>query len=102
MQEIGGAVERIDDPGVGRVGAGVAAAFLAEEAIAGTRLGQFGAERLLGLAIGGGDEIARSLERHLEVLDLAEVALQRARGLAGRCDHDIEERGMLHHSARFT
>ena len=48
VQEIGGAVERIDDPGVGRVGAVVAAAFLAEEAVAGPRLGQFGAERLLG------------------------------------------------------
>ena len=49
VQEIGGAVERIDDPGVGRVGAGVAAAFLAEEAVAGTRLGQFGFERFFGL-----------------------------------------------------
>ena len=102
MQEIGGAVERIDDPGVGRVGAVVAAAFLAEEAVAGPRLGQLGAQRLLGLAVGGGDEIARALERHLEVLDLAEVALERARGLARGGDHHIDEGGMLHHSARLT
>ena len=102
MEEVGGAVERIDDPGVGRVGAVVVAAFLAEEAVAGPGLGQLGAERLLGLAVGGGDEVARPLERDLEVLDLAEVALQRAGGLAGRGDHHIEESGMLHHSARFT
>ena len=62
-----------------RVGAGVAAAFLAEEAVAGTRLGQL-ARRLLGLAVGGGDEIARALERDLQVLDLAEVALEAAAG----------------------
>jgi len=45
VQEVGGAVERIDDPGVRFVGAFAAAAFLAEEAVAGPRLGQFGIER---------------------------------------------------------
>src|SRR6201996_5956762 len=38
MQKIGGAVERIDDLGVGLVGALARAAFLADEAIAGTGL----------------------------------------------------------------
>ena len=37
VQEIGGAVERIDDPAVGLVGAFMRAAFLAEKAIARTR-----------------------------------------------------------------
>ena len=83
VQEVGGAVERIDDPGVGLVGALVPAAFLAEEAVARPRLGKFVAQRLLGAAVGGGDEIGRALERDLQLLDLAEVALQRARGLAG-------------------
>ena len=58
MQEVGGAVERIDDPGMGLVGALVAAAFLAEEAVAGPRLGELGAQDLLGAMIGGADEIA--------------------------------------------
>ena len=47
VQEIGGAVERIDDPGMALVGAFAAAAFLAEEAVAGPRLGEFGIQRLL-------------------------------------------------------
>ena len=33
VQEVGGAVERIDDPGMGLVGAFALAAFLAEEAV---------------------------------------------------------------------
>ena len=37
VQEVRGAVERIDDPGVGLVGALAAAAFLAEEAVARAR-----------------------------------------------------------------
>ena len=94
MQEVGGAVERIDDPGVGLVGALVAAAFLAEEAVAGPRLAQLGAQHLLGAAVGGGDEIGRPLERDLQVLDLAEVALERARGLARGRDHHVEEGGV--------
>ena len=53
------------------------AAFLAEEAVAGPRLGELGAERFLGAVVGGGDEIARALQRDLQVLDLAEVALER-------------------------
>ena len=40
---------------------------------------QFLAQDLFGAAVGGGDEIGRPLERDLQVLDLAEVALERAR-----------------------
>ena len=48
VQEIGGAVERIDDPAVASVGALVRAAFLAEEAVIRPRLGELGAQNLLG------------------------------------------------------
>ena len=96
VQEIGGAVERIDDPAVGLVGALAEAAFLAEKAVAGTRLGQLRKQRLLGAAVGGGDEIGRPLERDLQLLDFAEVALERARGLARGGDHDVEESGAEH------
>ena len=75
MQEVGGAVERIHDPGMRLVGAVALAAFLAEEAVAGAGLGQFGVERFLGALVGGGDEIGRALERDLKLLEFAEVAL---------------------------
>ncbi len=61
MQKIGGAIERIDDPGVGFVGALAMAAFFAEKAVARPCLHQFGVERLLGAAIGGRHEIGRPL-----------------------------------------
>ena len=96
MQEIGGAVERIDDPAVRLVGALAHAAFLAEKAVAGPRLAQFGEQRLLGAAVGGGDEIGRALERDLQLLQFAEIALERARGLARGGDHDVEQSGVVH------
>ena len=96
VQEIGGAVERIDDPAMALVGAGTRAAFLAEKAIGRPRLGEFLVDDLLGAAVGGGDEIARPLERHLQMLDLAEIALEAAPGTARGLDHDIEHGGMQH------
>ena len=96
VQEIGGAVERIDDPAMALVGAGAGAAFLAEKAVGRPRLGQFLVDDLLGAAVGGGDEIARPLERHLQMLDLAEIALEAAPGTARGLDHDIEHGGMQH------
>ncbi len=96
VQEIGGAVERIDDPAVALVGARERAAFLAEKAVIRPRLGELLAQRLLGAAVGRGDEIARALERHLQMLDLAEIALEPAPGAMRRLDHDIENRGVLH------
>ena len=80
VQEIGGAVERIDDPAVALVGAGARAAFLAEKAVIRPRLGELLAHDLLGAAVGRGDEIARTLERHLQILDLAEIALEAPAG----------------------
>ena len=50
VQEIGGAVERIDDPGVALVVAFAGAAFLADEAVARPRLGEIGVQHLLGAA----------------------------------------------------
>ena len=74
-----------------RVGALAAAAFLAEEAVARPRLGQLGVEDFLGALVGGGDEVRRAFQRDLQLLDLAEVALEAARGLAGRGGHDVEQ-----------
>ena len=46
---------------------------------------------LVGTAIGHGDEIGRPLQRHLEILDLAEIALEAAAGAARGLDHDVDE-----------
>ena len=74
VQEVGGAVERIDDPAMMAVAARLDSAFLHQEAVAGPRLASSARSGLLGLEIGGGDEIAGALDRDLELLDFAEVA----------------------------
>src|SRR4051794_4947461 len=56
VQKIGGAVERIDNPGVALVGALAGTAFLADKAIARPRLGKVAVEHLLGALVGRGDE----------------------------------------------
>ncbi len=98
MQEVGGAVERIHDPAMGFVVAFPDPALLAQETIAGPRAAQFGEQNFLGAAVGSGDEIGRSFQRDLQVLDLAEVALEAPPGLAGRGGHDIEQCGTEHES----
>ena len=52
--------------------------------------------RLFGALVGGGDEIGRPLQRHLQVLDLAEVAVEPAAGAPRGLDHDVEKRGVKH------
>jgi hypothetical protein len=96
VKKIRRAVERIDDPTVGLVGAWMRAAFLAEEAVIRPCPGEVGPQNLLGAAIGGGDEIARPLERDLQVFDLAEIALEAFAGAKGGLDHDVEQRGLGH------
>ncbi len=90
MQEVGGAVERIDDEGVGLVGALDQAPLLGQEAVARPRLAQHLVERLLGLEVGGGDVIGRALLGDLQLGDLAEIARQPARGLARGFDHHLD------------
>ena len=91
VQEIGGAVERIDDPGVALVGAFARAAFLADETVARPRLGEILVQHFLGALVRLGDEIRRALQRHLQMLDLAEIALEAAPGAARGFDHDVDE-----------
>ncbi len=92
VQEIGGAVQRIDHPEVGRIGAGLRALFLEQEAVVGARLAQLAQQNLLDAMVGRRDEIRRTFLRHLKLLDFAEVAQQAARRLAGGVGHDVDER----------
>ena len=55
------------------------------------------AQDLLAAAVGGADEVARALDRDLEVLDLAEVAHEMAGGLAGRLHHHGDVGGAKRH-----
>src|SRR6266849_578836 len=100
VQEIGGAVERVDDPAMGLVGTLGSSALLAEKAVAGARLGELRAQNFLGAPIRRRDEISRPLQRDLQPLDLAEVALEAARRIVRGPDHDVEKRG-LHHDLRI-
>ena len=55
------------------------------EAVVGPAALQLLLDHLLGAAVGGGDEVARPLDRDLELLDLAEIAgEQRAALVAAR------------------
>ena len=82
VEEVGRAIERVDDPprlvGI----AGDLAAFLEQHAPVGPRGAQFLDDRLLGALVGHRHEIGRALAADLELLDLAEVAPQARRGLA--------------------
>ena len=91
VQEIGGGIERIDDPAVTAIGTGMQPALFAEKTIVGPRLGEFLADDLLGAAVRGGDKIARALDRHLQLLDLAEIAFEASPGAMRRLDHDVED-----------
>ena len=96
VEEVGGAVERIDDPAVLAVGALHLGAFLAEEAVGRAGLAELGEDDLLGALVGVRDEVGRALARDLEVLDLAEILGERAAGLDRGLDHDVEEGGAGH------
>ena len=65
------------------------AALLHQERIARPRLAQFGKDDLFGLAVRLADIVARTLERDLEVLHLAEITRQRAAGLHRGLNHDV-------------
>src|SRR5438552_8587341 len=96
VQKVGGAVERVDDPGVALVGALAGAAFLAHKAVTRPRLGQIRVEHLFRALVGKRDEIGGTLQRHLQILDLAEVALEAAAGAARGLDHDVDDGGIQH------
>jgi len=81
---------------VALVGALACAAFLADEAVAGPRLGEVLVEDFLGALVGERDEVGRPLQRDLEMLDLAEIALEAAAGAARGFDHDIDSGGIQH------
>ena len=95
-EEIGRAVERVDDPGVLAIGAGNLAAFFHQKGIGRAGLLEFVKHDLFGPQVGLGNEVGRTLARDLEVFDLVEIARQRLAGLDGGADHDVEKGGTRH------
>src|ERR1700730_995980 len=96
VKKIQRAVERIDDPAVGLVGAFMQPAFLSQEAVAGTCVFELGPQCLFRAPIRGSDEACGPLPRDLQLLDLPEIPLERAACLVRGLDHDVEERGAEH------
>ncbi len=96
VQEVAGAIERIDHPPPRPVVRPGRAGFLHQEGVAGPRLGQVVADRLLGAQIGLADEIARSLHAHLQLLDLGEVAQQALGSALGSVLHHRHVRRKAH------
>lgn len=90
-----GAVERINDPAVAfRTFPGRdAAALFHEKSEIGTRLGKFAAQDLLGLQVGGADEIRRPLAGDLEIFNLAKVSHETPGGFLNGADHHIDDGG---------
>src|SRR5439155_25720908 len=92
VQKIRRPIERIDDPAVTRVAAATFTRLFHQKTVTRPRLGEFAAHQFLGLEIGIGDEIPGPLHRDLELLDLAEIALETARRLERSSGHYIDRR----------
>jgi hypothetical protein len=89
VEEVAGAVERIDDPARLVCVTFDDARLFHHETPVGACGEQFVIDRAFGDAVGLGNEIGRSLAADLEVLDLAKIAPQAATRLA---------RGLLHYA----
>jgi len=92
MQEVRGAVERIDHPHVLGVDL-VLAAFLREVAVRGIGLAQHREDRILRGMIDLGDEVVLALGADVELVDVergaGDEAAGLARGLDGRVEHGV-------------
>ncbi len=89
MQEIGGAVERIDDPDEFAVAA--AAAFLGEEGVLRVAAANGGDDVGLGLAVDVGDEIVAALAVDFQGIEAREAAYDQIAGAPRGAHADIEQ-----------
>jgi len=95
VQEVGGAVERVDDPLDGVAGAALArtgdrAALLAEEGVVGIGAADGGDDVRLGHLVDLADEVVAALARHLERVEAVEAADDEVRGAARGAHGDVE------------
>ena len=93
MQEVGRAVERVDDPDVLGVEVLVAArAFLGEDRVVGVGGVDRLDDRALGLAVDLADEVLRSLHRDGEEIEVARAAIDDVAGAPGGLHRRREHR----------
>ena len=90
MQEIRGAVERVDDPGV--IVARGGAAFLGEEAVSRVGLADRRDHDLLGGAVDFADEVVAALLADGQRADAVEAAHDDVAGAPRGADRDVEQR----------
>ena len=101
VEEVAGAVERIDDEARLVDLAGDLTPLFHQEAPPGASGTQFVPQRPLGRLIGLGDEVRRALAADLQMLDLAEIATQAPARLARSALHDSDEAGDRCHVPAF-
>ena len=90
--EVGGAVQRIDDPLVAAGARGVArgAAFLGEDQVLGVGLAQLGDDLALGGPVDLGHEVVAGLASHLDHVEPVGRARDDFARLAGRRECDVD------------
>ena len=92
VDEVGGAVERVDDPGVLVFRAArVLARFLGEDRVVGVRLAHNADDGRFGGLVDLGDEIVGALGLHLEAAR-DDCAIDERSGAAGRLDGGVQHR----------
>jgi hypothetical protein len=99
VDEVGGAIERIDDPQVLAVlGAVLAARLFGQDGVAGVGGEQDFDDRPFGRLIDLGDEVVDTLGGDLQPFDVECGAVDDRSGCAGRLDGDVEHRveGLRH------
>ena len=96
VQKVGRRVERIDVPGVAFVSPLDPAALLQHETVARTRFGELLIEGLFRPLVRKTDEVARTLHRHLQLADLAEIAFESAPRLDRGAGHHGHQGGADH------
>ncbi len=91
MQEVGGAVEWINQPAMLTVLGFDLTRFFHQEAEIRAGAAQFRVDDLFRFAVGLADVVAGAFKGNLKVLDFAEVARKAAAGLHSGLYHDIEK-----------
>jgi hypothetical protein len=97
-QEVGRAVERIDDEGLPALAH--RAGFLGEDGDVGIGPAQLADDLGLGERIHFAGVVLAVLLEDVKAVELAHVAQEHGAGLAGRLDHDVDDR-VLHGSACY-
>jgi hypothetical protein len=93
VDEVGRAVERIDDPGVVGAGAGPGGAgLLGQDRVLRIRGLQRVDDRRLGSVIDFGDEVAATLDGNADEIEVEAGAIDDRAGFAGRLDGRVQHR----------